>query len=86
MALATKPPYCLMYSTVYDDEMEDKTLFNTKGSPSGMRTEVCICRSLLHLTNMEPDNRRKFKGRSLIVPHGAQYDHLLPEITAPCNH
>ena len=86
MALPTEPPYCLVYPTVYDDQVVDKTHFNTKSSPSGMHTEVCMCHSLLHFTDKDPANRRKFEGSHLTFPHGAQYDHLFPEITTVCNH
>ena len=86
MALPTEPPYCLIYLTVYDDKAEDKICFNTSGSPSGMCTSVCMCHSLLQFTDMEPENRRMFKGSHLIVPCGAQFEHLLPEITVPHNH
>ena len=71
---------------VYDEEAKDQTYFNTSGSPLGMHTSVCICCSLLHLTNMEPEHRSSLKGSHMLVPHGTQFKHLLPEITVPCNH
>ena len=31
-------------------------------------------------------NKQKYNGSHIIVPHGAQYKTLLPDITMPCNH
>ena len=76
MAIPTDPPYCFMYPTVYDDDAKDKTHFNTVGSPTGLHTEACVYHSLLHLMDMDPANRQKFKGSHLLVPCGAE----------PCNH
>ena len=80
MALPTEPPYCLMYPMVYDNNMKDKTHFNTTDSPSGLHTEACVCCSLLHLMDTDPANRQKFKGSHLLVPHGTQYKTLHPII------
>ena len=73
MALPTEPPFCLMYPTIYGAEAEDKTHFNTKSSPLGMCTNVCMCRSLLQLMDKDPANRRAFDGSHLIVPCDTQY-------------
>ena len=43
MALPAELPYCLMYPTMYDDDVVDKTHFNTKGSPSGMHPPRSAC-------------------------------------------
>ena len=43
MALPMEPPFCLMYPTMYDDNVKDKTHFNTMGCPSGMCTDACMC-------------------------------------------
>ena len=41
---------------------------------------------LLQHADMEPVCRRTYKDSHLIIPHGAQYTTLFPEITVPCNH
>ena len=86
MALPTEPPCCLMYPMVYDNNTKDKTHFNTMDCPSGMHTKACVCHSLLHLMDMDPTNRQKFKGSRLLVPCGAQYKTLFPIIAELCNH
>ena len=48
MALPTEPPYCLMYPTVYDDNMKDKTLFPKIAEPCNH------CWSLVDLNTGEP--------------------------------
>ena len=58
MAVPTNPLYCLVYPTVYNNDVEDQNHFNTAASPSGMHTHVCMCRSLLQLVDKDPDNRR----------------------------
>ena len=85
-AVPTDPPYCLVYPTMYNDGMEDQTHFNTVASSPGMHTHVCMCCSLLQFTDKDPKNKRTFEGSHLIIPCGAQYQNLFPEITAPCNH
>ena len=35
---------------------------------------------------MSTDHRQQHHGSCLVIPLGAQYDHLLPEIMMPCNH
>ena len=84
-AVTTDPLYCLMYPTVYNEGLEDQTHFNTVASPSGMHTHVCMCHSL-QLVNKDPKNRRTYEGSRLIVPSGAQYQNLFPEITTPHDH
>ena len=86
MALPTDPPYCLVYPTVYDNSTKEKTHFNTVGCQSGMRTEACMCHSLLHLMDTDPANRQKFKGNRILVHRGMQYKFLFPIIAELCNH
>ena len=86
MAIPTNPPYCLVYPTVYNDDMEDQNQFNMAGSPSGMRTCSCICCALLQHMNKDPAHQRAYEGSHLIIPCGAQYRTLFPEIVTPHNH
>ena len=86
MAIPTNPPYCLVYPTVYNDDMEDQNYFNTAASLSGMHTHACMCHTLLQHTDKDLVCQRTCEGSCLIIPHGAQYRTLFPEIIAPCNH
>ena len=86
VALPTEPPFCLMYPMVDHNDMKDKTRFNTTGCPSGMHHDACVCHSLLHLMDTNPDSRQKFKGSHLLVPHSAQYRTISPVIAESCNH
>ena len=86
MAIPTDLPYCLMYPMVCDGNVKDKTHFNTVGPPSGLHIKACMCHCLLHLVDMDPANRQKFKGSCLLVPRGMQYKTLLPILAEPCNH
>ena len=86
MALPTELPYCLVYPTIYGDEAEDQTHFNTLVSPSGMCTDVYMCHFLLHLIDKDPTNRREFEGSHLIIPCSMQYRSLFSQITELCNH
>ena len=45
-----------------------------------------MCCALLQLIDKHPDHWRTYKGSCLIVPQGAQYRTLFPEIVTPCNH
>ena len=56
------------------------------GCPSGMHTNICMYHSLLHPMDTNPDNRQRFKGSCLLVPHGTQYKTLFPVLAEPCNH
>ena len=86
MAVPTDPLYCLVYPTVYNTGVEDQNHFNTAASPSVLHTCSCICHTLLQHADMEPVCPRTYKGSHLIIPHGAQYRTLFPEIAAPHNH
>ena len=86
MAIPTGPSYCLVYPTEYNNDAEDQNHFNTAASPPGMHTCSCMCHALFQLMNKDPDHRRTYEGSGLIVPHGAQYSTLFPEIIMPCNH
>ena len=86
MAIPTNPPYCLVYPTVYNDDTEDQNHFNMAGRPSGMHTCSCICCTLLQDTDKDPAHQRAYEGSHLIIPCGAQYRTLFPEIVTPHNH
>ena len=83
MAVPTDPPYC---PSMYNTGVEDQNHFNTGASPSGLCTHSCICCTLLQHADIEPIHQRTYEGSHLIIPHGAQYRTLFPEIAAPCNH
>ena len=85
MTVPTDPLYCLVYPTVYNNDVEDQNHFNTAASPSGMYTCACMCCTLLqHADKASPleDLWRQLPYH----PHGAQYRTLFPEIITPCNH
>ena len=88
MAVPTDPPYCLMYSYTYSDEvaLQNQNHFNTTGVPPRIHTSSCICHTLLQHADLTKAHRPKYNESHLIVPWGAQYKTLLPEITMPCNH
>ena len=54
MAVPTDPPYCLVYHTVHNDDVEDQNQFNTATSPSGMCTCSCMCHILLQHADKDP--------------------------------
>ena len=86
MAVPTDPPYCLVYPTMYKDDVEDQKHFNTAASPSGLQTHSCICHALLQQGDMDPVHWRTYEGSCLIIPNGAQYRTLFLKIVVPCNH
>ena len=83
MAIPTDPPYCLVYPTIYSDDVDikDQNHFNTAASPPGLDTHGCICCTLLQHADLMEAHKQKYDGSHLIVPRGAQYKTLLPEIT-----
>ena len=88
MAVPTDPPYCLMYPNTYSDEavLENQNHFNTTGGPPRLCTSSCIYHTLLQHVDLTKANRQKYNRSHLIVPWGAQYKTLLPEITMLHNH
>ena len=86
MAIPTDPLYCLVYPTVYNDDTENQNHFNTAASPSGMHTHACMCCALLQHADKDPVCQRTYEGSCLIIPHGAQYRTLFPEIVVPHSH
>ena len=88
MAVPTDPSYCLMYPNIYSTTVpnEDGHHFNIQGGPPGLHTRTCIYRTLLQYAHLSETHRLKYHGSHLVIPWGAQYSHLLPEITMPCNH
>ena len=88
VALPMDPPYCLMYPNIYSSTIpkKDRHHLNIGGSPPGVCTCMCICCTLLQHADMSTDHRQQHHRSHLVIPQGAQYDHLLPEIIMPCNH
>ena len=78
MAVPTDPPYCLMYPNIYSNKVpsKDKNHFNIGGGPPGLHR----CALLWH-ADLSEAHRWKYYGSCLVIPQGAQYSHLLPEIT-----
>ena len=61
--------------------------FDTCNSPVGMHLHHCVCRATLQISDTDPQQRTKYGGSHLIIPHGAQYNnHLFPTIVEPWNH
>ena len=86
MSVPTDPPYCLVYPTTYVKGTEPDH-FNTWNSPTGTRLHCYVCQATLQFSNMDPQQRTKYAGSCLIIPHGAQYnDHLYPAILELRNH
>ena len=88
MAVPTEPPYCLMYPNIYAASVppENRNHFNVKGGPPRLCTHVCICCTLLQHADLSEVHRGKYHGSCVVIPWGAQYNHLLPKITMPGNH
>ena len=88
MAVPTEPPYCLVYSNIYAASIptEDRNHFNVQGGPPGLHTNICICHALLQHVNLSKAHRWKYHGSCVVIPWGAQYNHLLPKITMLHNH
>ena len=75
MAVPTDPPYCLVYSNIYYNEV-----------PPEDKTHACICCSLLWHADLSEAHRQNYHESHLVIPWGAQYSHLLPKITMLHNH
>ena len=88
MAVPTDPPYCLVYSIVYNDNIatQNQNHFNTAGSPSGVCTHNFMCCALLQHADLTEAHKQKYEGNRFTVPCGAQYKTLFPEITMLHNH
>ena len=86
MSVPTDPPYCLVYPTTYVKGAEPDH-FDTRNTPVGTCLHHCVFRATLQFSNTDPQQRTKYRGSRLIVPHGVQYDdHLFPAILEPQNH
>ena len=72
MAVPMDPPYCLVYPTIYSDDVatKNKNHFNTVGSPLGLHTHTRICHTLLQHADLTEAHKQKYNGSHLIVPHG----------------
>ena len=70
MAIPTDPPYCLVYPTIYSDDIATKNQnhFNTISSPPGLHTQACMCRTLLQHADLTEAHKPKYNGSCLIVP------------------
>ena len=88
MAVPTEPPYSLVYPNIYAASVppEDRNHFNIQGGPPRLCTCICICHALLQHANLSKAHRWKYHGSHMVITWGAQYSHLLPEITMPCHH
>ena len=88
MAIPTDPPYCLVYPTIYSNDVAHKNQnhFNTTAAPPGLHTHGCICCALLQHADLMEAHKWKYNGIHLIVPHGAQYKTLFSKITMLHNH
>ena len=88
MALPTDLPYFFVYPNIYSSTVPEKNRhhFNIGGIPPGVHTHVCICCTLLQHADTSADHRQQHYGSCLVIPRGAQYDHLLPKIMMPHNH
>ena len=85
MAIPTDPPYCLVYPVIYSDDIAINH-FNTTASPPGLHTSGCMCCALLQHADLTEAHKWKYNGSCLIVPRGAQYKTLFPEIIMLHNH
>ena len=88
MAIPTDPPYCLVYPTIYSNDVDIKNQnhFNTVASPPGLYTCSCICCTLLQHADLMEAHKWKYNGSCLIVPWGTPYKTLFPKITMLHNH
>ena len=87
IAVPTEPPYCLVYPNIYATSVppKDRNHFNIQGGPPALCTHVCICHALLQHADLSEVHRQKYHGSHVVIPQGAQYNHLLPKITMPHN-
>ena len=78
MALPTDLPYCLVYPNIYSSTIpeKDRHHFNVRGGPPGLHTCMCICCTLLQHADTSTDHRQQHHRSHLVIPQGAQYDHL----------
>ena len=75
MAAPPDPAYCLVYPTIYSDDVgtENQNHFNTAGSHPGLHTCTCVCCALLQHADLTGAHKWKYNGSCLIVPHSTQY-------------
>ena len=88
MAAKTDPPYCLVYPNTYKPCIleNERNHFNVQGGPPGPWIHKCMCCTLLQHIDPTIKNWQRHCDGCLVIPQGAQYDHLLPEVVRPCNH
>ena len=88
MAAKTDPPYCLVYPNIYKPHIPEnkQNHLNVQGSPPGPWIHECMCHALLQHIESTKKNQQKHHDGCLVIPWGAQYDHLVPEVIRPCNH
>ena len=60
--------------------------FNVQGGPPGPQIHECMCCTLLQHVNPAIENQQRHCDGCLVIPQGAQYDRLLPEVVRPHNH
>ena len=86
MSIPMDPPYCLIYQTSYERDVEPDH-FDTRNNPAGTCLCHCICHATLQFANVDLNQCRKYSGSHLILPHGAWYnDRLFPVILKLWNH
>ena len=68
MAIPTDPLYCLVYPTIYNDDVDikDQNHFNTAASPPGLCTPRCMCHTLLQHADLTKAHKWKYNGSCLI--------------------
>ena len=88
MAFATEPPYCVAYTTDYENKDPSKmTPRETLNHAYTMVTNNMMVRRLLSVPNWDPMDRKHIKGGRLLIPRGVQFSpKLFPEIVIPHNH
>ena len=80
MSIPTDPPYCLIYPTSYERDMEPDH-FDTHNNPAGTCLHHCVCCATLQFTNDDPKYLKRYSRSHLILPCRAQYnDWLFPVI------
>ena len=84
-----EPPYCLMYSIRFFNNMPKdlKNQLHTDLFPLGLCCQECVCHQLIQRANLHEKWENIMGGSRFLLPRGAQYDdNLLPQLIRPWNH
>ena len=78
--------WCTPTSTKPHIPKNEQNHLNVQGGLPGPWIHECMCHTLLQHIDPTVENRQRHCNGCLVIPRGAQYDRLLPEVVRPCNH